>query len=86
MDSLAILCDSGCFKMLYRLTFLDSLQDFRYLVVTPGRNKYTDRLTNCLFSGIPVNHLGTMVPACDDALQVFSYYCVLRRLDNGGQG
>jgi hypothetical protein len=56
----------------------------RWLLLKPvGRYEDRDRLADDLFGEVAENPLCTLVPACDDAIKVFAYDCVITGLDDG---
>jgi hypothetical protein len=43
------------------------------------------RLADDLFSQVAVDTLCAPVPACDDAIEALTYYCVIAKLDDGSK-
>jgi hypothetical protein len=46
------------------------------------RDDDCDRLANGLFGGVAEYTLCTFVPACDNAVEIFAYNCIVTRLNN----
>src|SRR5258706_9277453 len=55
------------------------------LMVALRRDQNAYRLADDLFSAVAEDTLCTPVPACDDAIEVLTYYCVIAKLDDGSK-
>jgi len=55
------------------------------LMETLRRDQDGYRLADDLVSEVAEDTLCTLVPACDDAIEVLTYYCIIAGLDNGGE-
>ena len=63
----------------------DALKDTRLLIVALRRNEEGDRFADHLFSRVAKEPLRGLVPAGNEAVEVFTDDCVFGRLDDGGQ-
>jgi len=59
-----------------------TFKDRRFLIGPFQRNQNGDMLADDLLARVAVYPFRALVPACDDAIEVLAYDCVITRLDN----
>src|SRR5690606_21912378 len=69
-------------EVVHALAGADPAKDMGFLVHPLFWNENGDRLPNHLFFRKPENLLGTLVPACDNAIEVFADDGIIRRLND----
>src|SRR5262245_15235567 len=81
----SILTTPDSFVMAYVFAPPNPLQDQPFLVLTIWRKQEQDRLADDFFGRIAKHTFRALVPALDDAVEVFTYDCVFGRLDDGSE-
>src|SRR5262245_62803252 len=59
-----------------------TFKDRRLLIAPVQRNQNGDGLADDLLARIAIYPFRALVPACDDAIEVLAYDCIITRLDN----
>ena len=84
VDEASILALSDSLVMVDPLTATDAFEDSRFFVVAIDRNEQSHRLADRFLAGIPEETLRAIVPARNDAVDVFRKDGVVGRFDNRG--
>ena len=84
-DGSSIFAETHGFEMLHALAAFEAIQDLRFFIEAIRRKKNGDRLADHLLGGVAEYPLGGLVPASDDAVQVFADNRVIGRSNDGGK-
>jgi hypothetical protein len=84
-DQAAMLALSNGLEMVDTLSSSDARQNFTLFALPVFRDHNCNGLTDRLFSGEAKDALGTPVPACDNAVEIFAYNRFVTGLYDGRQ-
>src|SRR5690349_5638704 len=61
----------------------DARQNLTLFALPVSRNQNRNRSTNRLFGSVAEDALSTAIPACNGAVEIFSYNCVVTGFNDG---
>jgi hypothetical protein len=85
IDQPSVLALANGLIMLNALAAPDKLQNYVILILTLRRCQDGHPLADGVLGQIAKEPLRTLVPACDNAMEIFAYYCIIAVLDGGGK-
>ena len=71
--------------MVNSFAFTEPPKNYRFFVATLWGNNYLNRLADYLLIAVTEHSFSTLVPTCDQTVEILADDSIVGRLDNGGQ-